>query len=383
MKRLAVIFLSLAVASACTSCAFGNDNIPSFPDDDIIDTVDETAAKSDTDEVLGNYKIAMITNSDGINSQTNLTAWEGIVTYGDSTATSYKYYTAEDDTPQSGIDAVKDAVNNSAKIVVFPSEEFTEIIGEVQDEYPDVSFLLVNGIESGSENTPENLGENVHCIEFKEEQAGYLAGYFSVMEGYRSLAFIGDGDNDSNMRYTYGLVQGADSATQELRVHDVNVKYTFTDPTEDKAKSVADSLYESGVEVIFACNDTVCKGVSSSAEENDKKMISAERSHSEFGDEQLTSIVYNSNEAIELSLSSFFSNNGTWIDGAAGKTIRMGIENGCISAVTDEGSWHFENFGEAFYQKLCDKFVNNEINISSAADTKPPIATVTYNYVEY
>lgn len=377
MKRIAIIFMSLALAAACTACVFDKDTAES--------TVSENTATADSavEEIKGDYKIALITDSEGISAQGNLTAWEGVVTYGDSTSTSYKYYSAADDSSQAVIDAVDKAVDNGAKIVILPSADFKAELGELQDNYPNFSFLIIDDTGSDSSTVKDELSENIHIVEFKEEQAGYLAGYLSVMDGYRTLGFIGDGENDSNMRYVYGLVQGADDATQELRIHDVSVKYTFIEPKEDKAKSTAKSFYDNGAEVIFACNSDICQGVAVSAEECGGKLICGEGNDGEFGDIRLTTVVYNANEAIELSLASYFSNNGEWVDGAAGAVLRVGVENGCISLATDEGSWHFENLSENHYKKLCEKFINGEVEISSDADRQPPIAAVTYKYVEY
>lgn len=58
-------------------------------------------------------------------------------------------------------------------------------------EYPDVHFIAVdvNGFDIDSENG--TIPENVFCVTFKEEEAGYLAGYAAVKDGFTKLGFLG------------------------------------------------------------------------------------------------------------------------------------------------------------------------------------------------
>ena len=61
---------------------------------------------------------------------------------------------------------------------------------------------------------PVDLGdttpaENTALITYKEEQAGYLAGYAAVYDGYKELGFLGGMAVPAVIRYGYGFVQGA------------------------------------------------------------------------------------------------------------------------------------------------------------------------------
>ena len=53
---------------------------------------------------------------------------------------------------------------------------------------------------------------------YKEEEAGYLAGYMSVLEGYRKFGFIGGEDRSAVEKYGCGYLQGIDAAAQGLEV---------------------------------------------------------------------------------------------------------------------------------------------------------------------
>lgn len=55
---------------------------------------------------------------------------------------------------------------------------------------------------------------NTALITYKEEQAGYLAGYAAVYDGYKELGFLGGMAVPAVIRYGYGFVQGADRRCQ-------------------------------------------------------------------------------------------------------------------------------------------------------------------------
>lgn len=388
MKKLATIFLSLMISVSCAACSYGdNEGSPSsYQSTESLDQPVESDSNT--------YTVALITDSNGISDTQNMNAWQGVINYGDSTSTTYKYYQMNGEDLQSGLTAVENAINGGAEIVVFPSEEYKYLAYEAQYEYPDESFLLIGAMpteQSSDDNTDTEkktdepnieIADNVHCIYFKEEQAGYLAGYSAILEGNKTVAFIGDEENESNLRYAYGLVQGADDAMQELRVHDITVWYTFINPTEEKAKSTAASFYKDGADVIFTGSETITKGAAQSAKEKNKKIIYAGENNSDYSDVQLTSVNYRCDSAIELSLSSFFGSGGEWVEAASGKALRVGIENGCIALDTNEGAWNFATFTRTIYENTCDKFINGEVELSSDTENPPPIAKISYRYVE-
>ena len=98
---------------------------------------------------------------------------------------------------------------------------------EAQTKYPDVSFIIIDAqpVKDGE----AKLEDNVLSIFYAEEQAGYLAGYAAVTEGYRNLGFMGGIAVPAVIRYGYGFVQGADAAAKDLGLAagDVSVKYTY------------------------------------------------------------------------------------------------------------------------------------------------------------
>lgn len=375
MKKLALIFISLTAAVICAACT---DKIPDEPTSTMSEVVQSSEEKTEK------YQIALITDTDGLQNSDTLRVWQGVVTYGDSTAHNYKYYTADNLSTASGIMAVNNAVESGADVVIFPSEKYKYIAYTAQSQFPDMNFVLVGAMptEEGEGSAPDiSIDKNVHCIYFKEEQVGYLAGYCAVMDGRKSLAYIGDINDEANMRYAYGFIKGADDAAVNKIAGDVTVKYIFTDSDKTNAQKAAEALYSEGVQTFFACNENICEGISAAAENADLKMITGGFVSKSFGDVQLASVVCGVNDAVEFSLSAFYGNGGAWTESAAGKALRFGIENGCISLESDSQTWKFSNIDESTVENIINKFINNEVSISY--DTSEPVKTRRIKYSEF
>ena len=77
----------------------------------------------------------------------------------------------------------------------------------MQNEYPKIQFLMLDAKPRKSGQKAE-LASNVHCILFREEEAGYLAGYAAVREGYTRLGFLGGKEIAPVQRYGSGFIQG-------------------------------------------------------------------------------------------------------------------------------------------------------------------------------
>ncbi len=112
------------------------------------------------------------------------------------------------------------AIEDDAELVVCVGPDFEEAVGSLQEEYKDVYFLLLGGVPKDAEGEEIEIAANVHCIIYKEEEAGYLAGYMSVLEGYRKFGFIGGEDRSAVEKYGCGYLQGIDAAAQGLAIID-------------------------------------------------------------------------------------------------------------------------------------------------------------------
>ena len=138
----------------------------------------------------------------------------------------YNYYRPSEDSTEARVQTIKEAINGGANAIVCPGYLFEEAIYLVQNDYPEVQFLLLDGEPHDASYADYKTAENTHNILYQEEQAGFFAGYAAVKDGYTKLGFLGGMAVPAVVRYGYGFVQGADAAATEMGVK-INIKYAY------------------------------------------------------------------------------------------------------------------------------------------------------------
>ena len=72
---------------------------------------------------------------------------------------------------------------------MLPGSNFETAAYAAQSAYPDVDFLLIDGVPH-DENGAYATASNMVSMVFARREAGYLAGYAAVREGYTKLGFL-------------------------------------------------------------------------------------------------------------------------------------------------------------------------------------------------
>ena len=132
------------------------------------------------------------------------------------------------------------------------------------------------------------------AVGYSTLDAGYLAGYASVSNGFQHLGFQGSSPSDDYVNYCFGFIQGAERAAEDLmlEVMSVEIKANFlkTDENEDDVEARAKSWFSTGTQVIFACGTKTFATVASVAERNvGSWVIGADTDKSYVSDSVLTS----------------------------------------------------------------------------------------------
>lgn len=111
-------------------------------------------------------------------------------------------------------------------------------------------------------------------IVYREDIAGFLAGYAAVALGYTNLGVCGAMEIPSVVRYAYGFVQGADAAATKLKKTGT-IQYAYANQFfGDQDITVAmKKIYDNGVDVIFSCAGGVYNSVAEAAIERKGKKI--------------------------------------------------------------------------------------------------------------
>lgn len=337
------------------------------------------------EDPYGDYRetggeIVLLTDGPVEDGGYNEAVYNGVRMYALGAGKPFSYYNANSDDPESYRELIERSAQENARIIVCAGNDFGEAVGAVQESFPQTSFLLIDGVPHDGEGEALALSENVHCVLFHEEQAGYLAGYMAVWEGYRNLGFIGGKEEPAVLRYGYGYLQGIDAAAKDLSLDDVVVKYWYADTfsPDIAVREKADGWYAEGVQIIFACGGGLYESVLEAAENQDGLMIGADVDQARVSDRVLTSAVKNIGAAVTDTLDSFYANNG-WSEAQAGQVRRYGVEEGCAAIPVVDTEWRFKevpttHFFEIYKQmKRGDRAASDDIS-------EPPSVAITVNY---
>ncbi len=233
MKKLFALVLALTMALSLAACGAKDCGAKEEPQEPA-ETPDESA-----------ISVAMITDYGDITDQSfNQTTYEACKAYCDANGVTFNYFKPAGDNTADRVAMVEKAVDDGYTVIVMPGFAFAGTIVEVQDEYPEITFVgldvsefdiedcFYNHDETGARTDlidPENephVASNVYCAVYQEELCGYMAGYAAVKLGYEHLGFLGGMAVPAVIRYGYGFVQGADAAAVETGA-DVTVEYVY------------------------------------------------------------------------------------------------------------------------------------------------------------
>ncbi len=387
-KALSLVLASAMVASLVGCGSSAETETPSAAETTTTEAAATEAAATEaatTDN--SDKKIAMITDSGDITDESfNQITWETCVAYGEANGIETQYYKPAEDTDEERINAVDLAVAEGATVVVMPGYLFGPAIAEEQDLYPDVTFIAVDVTEGDIVNLAgENvaLGSNVYICSFQEEQAGYLAGYAAVKDGYTSLGFLGGIAVPAVIRYGFGYIQGINAAAEEMGV-DVDVKYYYGGQFygDDAITARMEGWYADGTQVVFACGGGIYTSAVDAAAQYDGKVIGVDVDQfPKIGDACITSAMKGLGSAVEAALDAYTSGNWSSI---GGKSEQLGLTQGdYLGLPTADASWGFKTFTKDEYETVLNGIKDGSITVSNDTENQPEVGShVTVTYVE-
>ena len=308
----------------------------------------------------------------------NQSAWEGIKDYAEKNGIAYEYYHPEDTDIDSIMAQFKRGVSNGAKLFVCPGSMLEVPVYNAQKKYEDQSFILIDGIPHNEDNTESLIGDNVSVITFAEEEAGFLAGYAAVRDGYKGLGFVGGMPIDPVIRYGYGFVQGADYAAIEMGVN-VHIRYTYSNTFSDEpaVEELAGAWFDDDTEVIFSCGGAISKSVIRAAENHNGKVIGVDVDESSESEVVITSAMKDVRTAVRDQVGSFFE--GTFTGGLE-KNMTVKSEGVCLPMDTSR----FEKFDKESYDAVYSHIVDglivpyNKTDIATCDELSLVNTEVTY-----
>lgn len=200
----------------------------------------------------GGFKVGMVTDTGGLNDESfNQTAWEGIKKTEKELGANIKALESKRD---------EDYVPNLTKFAREPRDitwavgfKFEKSIPEVAKQFPNAKFGIIDS------NLGGNIPENVTAVTFKEQEGSFLMGVIAGLTTKTDkIGFIGGISSPLISKFESGFKAGVYAANPKATVQ-VAYAESFTDAT--KGRSLAQNMYNGGVDVIFHASGGVGKGL--------------------------------------------------------------------------------------------------------------------------
>ena len=376
-----------AAAAALTACGGSSASSTSTASSAAASTA--SSAAEDGEKIV---KVALTCDTGTIDDESfNQACWTAVSSYmGDDC----QYYIPEADASDEVRETkIRQAVNDGADVIVCVGYLYGASLAWAADQYPDVKFIAVD-VTQGDIGT-DAIPANCYCITFKEEQAGYLAGYAIAKDGKTKLGFLGGMAVPAVIRYGYGFVQGADAAAAELGQNiEINYFYGGQFYGDANITSRMEGWYSNGTQVVFACGGGIYTSAVEAALKNNGYVIGVDVDQNYIGangvadgtyayNPFITSAMKGLSEAVNTALADIDA--GSW-DDIAGSNGNFGLEDGdYIGLPTDADSWNFESFTTDEYEEVKGKIKSGEITVDNSSDdaTKPTVSEfTTVNYIQ-
>jgi basic membrane protein A len=364
MKKLLALLLCLAMVFTFAACGGGSSEGEGEGEPAAVsfDDIDDNCESAD-----GTYQIAMVTDVGQLKDGSfNQFTWNGVKMYAYENGKTYKYYqpaNGSSATDDDRIKAMTDACEAGAEVLVTPGFLQDTALEAVAPQYPDVQFVFIDGWDTGLDNI---LG-----VSYQEEQAGYLAGYAAVMEGYTKLGFSGGGggSNPACIRYGYGYAQGANAAAEAKGV-DVEMRYSWeygsSFSASDDLQAMLAGWFNAGTEVCFMCGGTMFNSGAAAAEAADAAIIGVDVDQSNQSDAVVTSAMKGLAQSVMVALDNFYTNglqSGSLVLGAADDAVGLPVD-----------TWSLENWSVDEYNALFEQIKSGEIVVDNSEVADPSTA---------
>lgn len=417
-KKLLALLLCLAMVFGLAAC--GNSNKPADSQTPAPGTNTETPAhetetpgetEADPDAIEDSmtsadskYQVAFVTDVGQLKDKSfNQGTFDGVKLYAAANGLSYKYYqpaNGSEATDDDRYDAMKAAVEGGADVVVCAGYLQEAALRKAAIEYPDTPFVFIDGYPIQEQATEYDAAgnalpndspvlTNVAGVAFQEQQAGYLAGYAAVKDGFTKLGFSGGGGgtNPACCRFGYGYVQGANAAALEKGIT-VDMNYSWQYGSNFSAstdlQTMINGWYVNGTEIVFACGGSMFQSIVAAASANDGYVIGVDVDQSGESEYVVTSAMKGLADAVQWAVAKVYD--GTF-DTIGGQQTSLGVADNAVQLPTGADSWRFETFTveeyESLYQQMVDGtlVVDDDYTVMDNAETATNWSNVNVNII--
>ena len=390
MKKILALLLVLAMTLSLAACGSKPAETTATAAPAAPAATEAPAAPAETEAPAapaGVAKVALVTDVGTIDDESfNQACWQGVEAWCTRNNVEYTYYQPTEDSTDARVQSVAQAIAEGADTIVMPGYLFGATLTVVMEEFPDTHFIAVD-VASGDltvdYTTYYDPAANTACLTFSEEQAGYLAGYAAVKDGYTKLGFLGGMAVPAVIRYGFGFVQGADAAAAELGTP-IEINYTYGGQFSPDPAITAkmEGWYGAGTEVVFACGGGIYASAVEAAKLHDGKVIGVDVDQYYIDECIITSAMKQLQNVTETVLEAL--NNGEWAT-YGGKVSNFSLAEGeYVGLPTAETSWRLNTFTVDEYEALKAKLADGSVVVDNNSDdnVKPTVSDLTtVNYI--
>jgi len=289
-KSVAVLLAIMLVASFAVGCASQAEE-PTTP----------------TEAPTTDVKAAMVTDTAGLGDRSfNDLAWEGLQRAEKELGVEVKYLESKEPTDyESNLTQLANAGYNPLFAIGFL---MTDTVTKVSTATPDVTY---GGIDIFF-NDP--VPSNVVGLNFKEQEAGYLAGVVAGtlttmpdvderINDKKIVGFVGGMEIPPVQKFEAGFIAGVKAVAPDVEVKSI---YTGTFGDQQKGIEAGKNLIESGADIVFAAAGATGAGTAKAAKDNKALFIGVDADQyntlTDIGDTILTSAIKRVDTAVFLTV---------------------------------------------------------------------------------
>jgi len=260
--------------------------------------------------------IGMITDVGGVNDQSfNQSAWEGLQRAEKELGVKVSYIESKQDADYGPNLAT--LLDSNIDLIWGIGFKMADGVLDAAKSNPDQKYAI---IDFAWEDTPKNLVGVV----FKAEEASFLVGYIAgKMSKTGKVGFVGGMQFPVIWGFEYGFRAGVMQANKDAQVL-IQYAESFTDAA--KGKSIANSMFQQGADIVFHAAGGVGDGVIESAKEQGKWAIGVDRDQNYLApDNVLTSAMKRVDNAM-FNIAKEMAE-GKW---QGGRTVSYGLAEGGV-----------------------------------------------------
>ncbi|MBB3084830.1 BMP family lipoprotein [Geodermatophilus sabuli] len=213
---------------------------------------------------------------------------------------------------------------------------YSDVIGEVAEQYPDVTFAQVDGAVADA-GSPENLTG----LLFAEEQGSFLAGVAAALKSETGhIGFVGGVETPLIQKFEAGYVAGAQAVNPQIIIDRQYISPAgdfsgFNDPA--RGQIVAQGMYDAGADIVYHAAGGSGIGVFQAAAASGGRAIGVDSDQYQTVDPALQSVVMTSMlKRVDNAVQTFI---GEFVDGnvAGGADEVYDLESDGVGLATSGG----------------------------------------------